>query len=123
MAARFENAIPVLPAADVAASLRWWTEVCGFTEAFSHGEPPTYAGIVRDGVRLHLAVVSDPAMARTVGEQTMVRLQIEDLRAFFDEYQARSGEVHPDGGLEQKPWGALEFAAIDPCGVCVSFAE
>jgi len=26
----FQGAIPVLPAADVAASLKWWTDICVF---------------------------------------------------------------------------------------------
>jgi hypothetical protein len=42
-----KGAIPVLPAADAAESLNWWTEVCGFKETFRDNTPPTYAGINR----------------------------------------------------------------------------
>lgn len=116
-------AVPILPAGDVAASLAWWTSVCGFTEMFCYGDPPGYAGIAREGVSLHISSVSDADLAKTVGEQTMVRVIVDDVAAYYAEYQQRGGSVHPNGGLQKKPWGSTEFAAIDPGGVCVTFAE
>ncbi len=116
-------AVPVLPAADAIRSLAWWTEVCGFTEVFRDATPPRYAGLVCGGARLHVAQMSDVVLAATVGAQTMVRIQVEDLDSFFAEFQRRGGVVHPNGGLETKPWGTREFSAIDPNGVCVAFVE
>jgi uncharacterized glyoxalase superfamily protein PhnB len=123
MSASVKAAVPILPASDVAASLAWWTKVCGFTEIFCHGDPPGYAGIARDGAALHIAQVSDAEVAKMVGEQTMVRIVVDDVAAFYAEYQERGGFVHPNGGLQKKPWGTVEFAAIDPGGVCVTFME
>jgi uncharacterized glyoxalase superfamily protein PhnB len=123
MSAVVKKAVPILPAGDVAASLAWWVDVCGFAEAFRDATPPNYAGIARDGAWLHIAVVSDAAVAKMVGEQTMVRVVVEDVAAFFAEYKERGGFVHPNGGLQKKPWGTTEFAAIDPGGVCVTFSE
>ena len=121
MSDNVKAAIPVLPAADVAQSLAWWTQVCGFVEAFRYGTPPGYAGISRGGVSLHLGRVDDAKLAREVGEQTMVRIQVEDVEAMYGEYQQHGGVVHPNGPLQTKPWGTKEFAAIDPNGVCVTF--
>jgi hypothetical protein len=113
--------IAVLPAADVAASLRWWVEQCGFEETFRDATPPSYAGIRRGGAELHLAAMSDKELARTVGDQTMVRIVVDGVEAFYGEYQVRGGVVHPNGPLQTKPWGTREFGAIDPNGVCVAF--
>lgn len=121
MTAIVKAAIPVLPAADVALSLVWWVSVCGFSESFRDATPPNYAGVERDGTSIHLAGITDKVLARTVGDQTMVRVILEDVADFYIEYQARGGKVHPNGQLQRKPWGALEFAAIDPAGVCVTF--
>lgn len=115
------TAVPVLPAEDVAASLAWWTSVCGFTETFRNATPPTYAGLQREGADLHLAVLTDSIGARTVGDQTMLRFTVDDLDAFYAEYQQRGGIVHPNGRVQVKPWGTREFSAIDPNGVCVTF--
>jgi len=99
-----KGAIPVLPAADTAESLKWWTEVCGFKETFRDATPPTYAGINRGEAYLHIAGMNDKTLARKVGDQ-------------------RGGKVHPNGPLQTKPWGTKEFGAIDPNGVCVTFQE
>jgi uncharacterized glyoxalase superfamily protein PhnB len=117
------SAIPVLPAADATASLNWWIEVCGFKEAFRDGTPPRYVGITRGGAHLHIAEMSNKDLARQVGDQTMVRLVVTDVEAFYVEYQQRGGKVHPQGQLQTKPWGTKEFSAIDPTGVCVTFLE
>ena len=118
-----KKAIPVLPAADAGESLKWWTEICGFAETFRDATPPTYAGINRDEAYLHISGMSDKELARTVGDQAMVRIVVQGVEAFYIEYQKRGGKVHPNGALQTKPWGTKEFAAIDPNGVCVTFQE
>ena len=118
-----KGAIPVLPAADVAESLKWWTDICGFKETFRDATPPTYAGIKRGEACLHIAGMSDKTLARKVGDQTMVRLAVEGIEALYVEYQERGGKVHPNSPLQTKPWGTKEFGAIDPNGVCVTFQE
>jgi uncharacterized glyoxalase superfamily protein PhnB len=123
MEAIIKGAIPVLPAADTAASLKWWTEVCGFTETFRDSTPPNYAGINRGDAYLHIAGMDDKALARKVGDQTMVRLAVKGIEVLYAEFQKRGGTVHPNGPLQTKPWGTKEFGAIDPNGVCVTFQE
>ena len=118
-----KGAIPVLPAADVTESLNWWTEVCGFQEIFRDSTPPAYVGINRGEAHLHISGFADKALARKVGDQTMVRLAVKGIDAMYAEYQKRGGKVHPNGPLQTKPWGTREFAAIDPNGVCVTFQE
>jgi uncharacterized glyoxalase superfamily protein PhnB len=121
MKATVKSAVPVLPAADAEASLEWWTRICGFIETFRDNTPPNYVGISREDTHLHLAAITDKALARIIGDQTMVRITVDDVEAMYAEYQQRGGKVHPNGPLQKKPWGTMEFAAIDPNGVCVTF--
>lgn len=123
MTAAIKGAIPVLPAADVQASLDWWTKICGFEETFRDASPPSYAGIHRGEANLHLAGMDDKILARKIGDQTMVRLQVKGIEALYAEYQQKGGKVHPNGALQTKPWGTKEFGALDPNGVCVTFQE
>jgi uncharacterized glyoxalase superfamily protein PhnB len=118
-----KGAIPVLPAADTAESLKWWTEICGFKETFRDNTPPNYAGINRGDAYLHISGMPDKELARTIGDQTMVRIAVKGIEDLYAEYQKRGGSVHPNGPLQTKPWGTIEFAAIDPNGVCVTFQE
>jgi uncharacterized glyoxalase superfamily protein PhnB len=123
MEPKIKGAIPVLPAADAAESLKWWIEICGFKETFRDATPPKYAGINRGEAYLHIAEMADKALARKVGDQTMVRLAVEGIEMLFAEFQQRGGNVHPSGRLQSKPWGTKEFGTIDPNGVCVTFQE
>src|SRR5260370_28393286 len=109
-----KGAIPVLPAADAAESLKWWTEVCGFKETFRDATPPTYAGINRGEAYLHIAGMSDKILARKVGDQTMVRLAVQGLQALYAEYHQRGGDVHPNAPLRTKPSGPNGFRSIQP---------
>jgi len=104
-------------------SLKWWTEICGFTEVFRDATPANYVGIQRGGAQLHISGMDNPALARTVGQQTMVRFSVTGIEDLYAEFQKRGGKVHPNGPLQRKPWGTREFAAIDPGGVCVTFME
>jgi len=123
METRITAAIPVLPAADVSQSLDWWTKICGFKEVFRDATPPTYAGIKRDEAYAHLSAIDDKNLARQIGDQTMVRFAVKGIDAMYAEFQSAGGQVHPNGPLQAKPWGAREFGAIDPNGVCVTFVE
>jgi len=123
MDATIKHAIPILPAVDPVESLKWLTEVCGFTETFRDATPPNYAGIQRGGAELHISGIDDKTLARKIGEQTMVRLAVTGIEDLYTEYQKRGGKVHPNGPLQRKPWGTKEFGAIDPSGVCVTFME
>ena len=123
MPATLKQVVPVLPAADMLASLGWWTAVCGFNELFRDQEKATYVGIVRQGIELHLVLISDPEAARATGLQTMIRFHVDDLDTFYADFKRRGGVVPPNGELELKPWGAREFAAYDPNGVCIAFKQ
>lgn len=119
----FRAAIPVLPAADTTESLKWWTEVCGFEEYFRDATPPGYAGIRRGDAVLHISAMGDKALAKTVGEQVMVRIRVEGIETFFAEFQKRGGALHPNSSLHNPPWGGTEFTVLDPNGICVTFLD
>ena len=91
MEPKFTGSTPVLPAADTEESLRWWTQICGYTEAFRDATPANYAGISRGESHLHIAGMSDKALARTVGDQTMVRITVEGIDAYYAEYPGSAG--------------------------------
>jgi len=101
----FQGSMPVLPAADVVESLKWWAEICGFTETFRDNAPPNYVGIQRGEARAHICGMSDKELARTVSDQTMVRFLVNGIETLCADYQRRGGKVHPNVPLQTKPWG------------------
>lgn len=112
-------AIPILPSSDVRAGIDFYVQKLGFSEAFSHGEPASYAGVSRDGAMVHLCQMDD---AKAIAAQTMLRFSVQNLDALYDELKD-SGAMHPNGSLQTKPWGTREFTLLDLDGVCVTFFE
>jgi len=115
------HGIPVLPVDDMGETLRFYTGKLGFSETFrDDAEKPGYVGIKRDNVFVHLARC-DGGLARTVGSQTMCRFVVDDVDALYAEYSKHQGVIHPNGKLQNKPWGTREFGVLDPTGVCLTF--
>lgn len=110
---------PILPAAVVSAALDFYTQKLGFHQTFSHGEPPSYAGVAREGLEIHLCHMDD---AKAIAAQTMLRFKVSGVESLYEEMKS-SGAVHPNGALQTKPWGTREFTILDLDGVCVTFYE
>jgi uncharacterized glyoxalase superfamily protein PhnB len=119
--------VPIIPSPDIAKSLRFYSSL-GFSEPWLWTEnglrihdPETNEKIVYGGLdspnELHFHHVGD----KTIFENTMLRIAVQgDMKAFYQQY-LELGCVHPNSKLEVKPWGRLEFAVLDPSGVCVYF--
>ena len=116
-----EALMPIAPAGpDVEAAIAFYESELGFTVDFRDGSPTAMAVIQRDGVQLMLQRTDDKHWA----EQTAYRIRTRDVEALYRECQATGGKaIHPNGKLEQKPWGSTEFAILDPFGVCITFYE
>jgi hypothetical protein len=53
---------------------------------------------------------------------TMYRIRVEGIEELYESCSAR-GPVHPNAPLEDKPWGAREFAVTDGDGNLLTFFE
>jgi catechol 2,3-dioxygenase-like lactoylglutathione lyase family enzyme len=109
------TAIPILPAADLVAIQAFLKEKLGFTIDFVYDE---YLSATRDGACLHFFKCTEPKIA----EWTACYVHVTDVDALYATYQA-AGIIHPNGKLEDKPWGMREFAALTPDGVLLRFGS
>ena len=118
---QFHGVQPVLPVADVAASVAHYRDVLGFDVDFVEGQPPIHARVcMGDGsfghpVYVHLTAAEAPV--RPCGE---TRLHVGyDLDGLFSAYA--------DSGVEvvfapvSQPWGLREFAVRDLDGHVLRF--
>ena len=111
----FTSAIPVLPASDIEASVAFYRDKLGFSLAFQY---PEYAGVEFGPVQIHSSHCDDPEIAKS----TSCRVNVLEVDALYEKAK-KQGLVHPNGALEDKPWGFREFTAIDVCGNAIVFAE
>jgi hypothetical protein len=119
--------VPIVPSPNIAASVRFYQQL-GFSQPWmwtdKHSkieDTSTSAMIVYGGldepVELHFNRVTD----KNVLENALLRIQIAgDMQAFY-QICLDLGCVHPNSKLMKMPWGRLEFAVLDPAGVCVYF--
>lgn len=123
-----ESVHPVLMARDVPASVRFY-EKFGFRQTFvDDPAAPKYAGVVRDGVELHLQWQDEAQWAHPIDRPTY-RFRVDDvdaLHAEFVERRAVDAAASADGGgpwatPADTPWSTREFHVRDPDGNGLQF--
>jgi catechol 2,3-dioxygenase-like lactoylglutathione lyase family enzyme len=106
--------IPVLPTTDLAATIRFYSDVLGFTVVATYDD---YLVVERDDVRLHFWVTTDAALA----DDSACRIDVVGIDQLYIEMKA-SGAADPSE-LVSQPWGMTEFHMIDNEGNALRFQE
>ena len=112
----FESAVPIIPARDTAAATAWYRDHLGFDV---HHVEPEYAVVGRDGIHLHFW---GPSGIEPKDSMFMYRVGVRDIDELYEQCRAE-GIVHPNAPLEEKPWGAREFAVVDGDGNLLTFFQ
>ena len=112
----FIAAVPVLASLDIERSAEFFVAKLGFTKV--HVAAGAY-GIVSNGpVEIHFWACAD----RLIAQATSCRVQVRSIEQLHQQCQ-QNAIVHPKAQLETKPWGAREFAILDPDGNLITFYE
>ena len=109
---KFERAVPILRVSDMAASVRYYTEVLGFANADWGSEH--FTAVLRGAASIFLCRGSQgqPGTWAWVG--------VEDAAALYEEYLQSGARVrHPPRNY---PW-ALEIHVEDPDGHILRFGS
>src|SRR4051812_30509871 len=115
---------PQLYVRDILAACDFYAEKLGFSVAFSYGDPPFYAQVTRDGVRLNLRHVDEPVVEpsrRDVEQLLSASITVDDAEPLFLEYQMAGIDFFQR--LRTEPWGARAFIARDLDGNLVLFSS
>jgi catechol 2,3-dioxygenase-like lactoylglutathione lyase family enzyme len=117
-----KGAIPIIFVSDVQASATFYSDKLGFSIDFLHGNPPFYGSVSRDGARIHLRFVHEPAFVPGIVDREQLIhafVNVDDIRGLYAEYLAAGVEIH--GRLKKEPWGGSGFAVSDPDGNHIYF--
>jgi hypothetical protein len=90
----------------------------GFTVMYQDG---ALAVVERDGAKAYF--VESPKYAAK--DRPEIGIETDNIEELYAEISAKRPEMlHPNSRvIEQKPWGAKEFAVLDKTTVCVVFRE
>lgn len=109
------EAAPVLASLNMGETMHFYVEKLGFQSGY-HDEH--YGIIRRDDIQIHFWKCEDSIHP----ENTSCYVYVEGVDALYKELQG-AGVIHPNGKLEDKPWGMREFAILDLHGNMIKFGE
>lgn len=112
------SAVPRLPFIDKQKTIDYYVNRLGFVLRSDYGD---YLIMTRDNAELHF--FSYPELVPTKSD-FMIYLRIDkDIDGMYQQLLDDGSAIHPNGTLEEKPWGQKEFAMIDPNGTLLTFGQ
>jgi catechol 2,3-dioxygenase-like lactoylglutathione lyase family enzyme len=122
-----QQAIPVFLVADIAATMRWYESVLGFTAgAFPIKPPHTFCILRRDDVSIFLQQLDGyekpDVYHRRSGGVWSAYLRTKGVRALYASLR-NSPDLNFAKPLRKQPYGETEFELVDPNGYVLVFAE
>ena len=109
-------AIPVLASLNIDKTVTFYKEKLGFNKI--GWKDKNYAVIGRDKVEIHFWKCNN----KIHPENTSCYIQVEDVDELYEEMKI-AGVVHPNGPLQNQPWGMREFAILDEDGNMIKFGQ
>jgi catechol 2,3-dioxygenase-like lactoylglutathione lyase family enzyme len=109
--AEFRRVVPDLPVREVAAAVRFWTDVLGFRVGYTSGQPPVYAVVARDDVEIALHAERGPAHR---AGHARCYIKVTNVQAAYDEFRARGVRVLQE--LSAHSYGLKDFVIADSDG-------
>ena len=108
---------PLYAVSDVAASIRWYEEVCGFKATLVHDglHGANYAVLYRDTVSIHLVRAAEAQHGIRPPAQAQFWVSASDEFEALFEHAKRHG-VRILEPVEERPWGHRDFLLADPDG-------
>ena len=106
----FGRLAATLPVADMAAALRFYVDVMGFTKTFENGDPVGFVILERGDAELHLTLQPDHQPAGF----NVAHLMVDDVDALHD--HLLTSDVRIVKALRDHDFGLRAFVMEDPSG-------
>jgi catechol 2,3-dioxygenase-like lactoylglutathione lyase family enzyme len=108
---------PKLPMRDKAVTQDYYTRFLGFEVV---GDYPDYLMLEREGIEIHFFAFAALDPLENYGQ---VYIRVSHIDQLYKELLDKKTAIHPNGPLQQKPWGQKEFSLLDPDHNLLTFGE
>jgi uncharacterized glyoxalase superfamily protein PhnB len=115
MSYRFQSLTPMLQIGSMQRTVEWYSSVLGFQCVAREGD--AWCRLERDDVALMF--MRNDHLGSPCATATQY-VHVDDVRSLWDSIKDR---VTAEWGLEEMPYGMLEFAIKDPDGYLLSFGQ
>src|SRR5882724_4345239 len=112
------GAATVFVVSDVAKSVDYYRDALGFTVSFQYGSPPSYAGLCRDDVELHLLAARQTKRLPGNGG---ICVFVRDVDRLHTDLVARGAKLI--NTPEDRDYGMRDFDVVDLDGNQLTFGK
>ncbi len=81
---------------------------------------PNYLILKKDAIQIHFFLHSELDIHQNDGQ---VYIRTNDIHSLYNIFINRDVEIHPNGKIEEKPWGQIEFSILDPDNNLLTFGQ
>ncbi len=110
---------PKLPMRNKKVTLAYYAEALGFS-VYGSLDHEAYLMLEKENVQLHFFLFKALDPKENYGQ---VYIRTTDITALYESLVKRNVSIHPNGKLEAKPWGQLEFSLLDPDTNLITFGQ
>jgi len=108
---------PKLPMRDKVLTKEFYLNNLGFMELADFGD---YLMIRKDNIEIHFFEFTGLDPKENYGQ---VYVRTDDIDKLYQSLLDNNTSIHPNGHLENKPWGQREFALLDPDNNLLTFGQ
>lgn len=110
---------PKLPMRDKTVTRNFYITQLGFRE-FGSADFDGYLMIEKDSIQIHFFEFKELNPKENYGQ---VYIRTNSIDSLYQYLLDNKVAIHPNGALEQKPWGQKEFSLLDPDNNLLTFGQ
>lgn len=110
---------PKLPMRDKSVTRDFFVGQLGFEELGDPSFEP-YLMVRKDNVEIHFFLYKELMPDENYGQ---IYIRTDNIASLYTNFRETGVAIHPNGPLQTKPWGQIEFALLDPDNNLLTFGE
>lgn len=108
---------PKLPMRNKQDTIEYYVDLLGFSIV---GDYDDYLLVKKEGIEIHFFAFKELNPRENYGQ---VYIRTSNISDVYLDLKNKNVPIHPNGGLETKPWGQMEFSLLDPDHNLLTFGE
>ena len=108
---------PKLPMRNKSTTRHYYVNQLGFQEI---GDYEGYLMVQKGKIEIHFFEFKELDPKENYG---MVYIRTDNIEGLYKSMLEDNTQIHPNGSLENKPWGQREFALLDPDNNLLTFGQ
>lgn len=110
---------PKLPMRNKAVTKDFYLNKLGFQE-FGRADFDGYLMVEKDNIQIHFFGFEALDPKENYGQ---VYIRTDDIDSFYQSLLDNEVPIHPNGHLQNRPWGQKEFSVLDPDNNLLTFGQ